>query len=176
MAQVSKICNGAQHTYVFSGYTKTHKPRSVFSISLRSPNKGGSSSWGLRYNERLGNDKVCTVRVSASVGTSEKPSKVSEIVLQPIKEISGTVTLPGSKSLSNRILLLAALSEVCGFFFLVLLLFSYVCLILEKMLEKEMNLQSELQFFFCCYFSLFLTLTKDSNFSIIIILHFNRIQ
>nr|QEG99499.1 5-enolpyruvylshikimate 3-phosphate synthase [Sorghum halepense] len=34
-----------------------------------------------------------------------------EIVLQPIKEISGTVKLPGSKSLSNRILLLAALSE-----------------------------------------------------------------
>ncbi|KAL0397768.1 UNVERIFIED_CONTAM: 3-phosphoshikimate 1-carboxyvinyltransferase, chloroplastic [Sesamum calycinum] len=32
-------------------------------------------------------------------------------VLQPIKEISGTVKLPGSKSLSNRILLLAALSE-----------------------------------------------------------------
>jgi hypothetical protein len=37
-----------------------------------------------------------------------------EIVLQPIKEISGTVKLPGSKSLSNRILLLAALSEVSG--------------------------------------------------------------
>ncbi|KAI8024441.1 hypothetical protein LOK49_LG03G02530 [Camellia lanceoleosa] len=34
-----------------------------------------------------------------------------EIVLQPIKEISGIVKLPGSKSLSNRILLLAALSE-----------------------------------------------------------------
>ncbi|KAI8021786.1 hypothetical protein LOK49_LG03G02524 [Camellia lanceoleosa] len=34
-----------------------------------------------------------------------------EIVLQPIKEISGIVKLSGLKSLSNRILLLAALSE-----------------------------------------------------------------
>lgn len=31
--------------------------------------------------------------------------------MQPIKTMSGTVRLPGSKSLSNRILLLAALSE-----------------------------------------------------------------
>lgn len=31
--------------------------------------------------------------------------------LKPIKVISGTVKLPGSKSLSNRILLLAALAE-----------------------------------------------------------------
>lgn len=51
----------------------------------------------------------------------EKPAATTpeEIVLQPIKEISGTVTLPGSKSLSNRILLLAALSEV-GTLFLVI--------------------------------------------------------
>ncbi|XP_013748169.1 tRNA 2'-phosphotransferase 1-like isoform X1 [Brassica napus] len=34
------------------------------------------------------------------------------VVLQPIREISGLIKLPGSKSLSNRILLLAALSEV----------------------------------------------------------------
>jgi 5-enolpyruvylshikimate-3-phosphate synthase len=31
--------------------------------------------------------------------------------VQPISTISGTVKLPGSKSLSNRILLLAALAE-----------------------------------------------------------------
>jgi 3-phosphoshikimate 1-carboxyvinyltransferase len=37
-------------------------------------------------------------------------------VLEPISEIAGTITLPGSKSLSNRILLLAALSEVKHFF------------------------------------------------------------
>ncbi|KAK8944671.1 hypothetical protein KSP39_PZI007847 [Platanthera zijinensis] len=51
-------------------------------------------------------------RISASVASATgKPSTVPEIVLQPIKEISGTIKLPGSKSLSNRILLLAALSE-----------------------------------------------------------------
>lgn len=33
------------------------------------------------------------------------------LVIKPIKEFSGTVKLPGSKSLSNRILLLAALAE-----------------------------------------------------------------
>lgn len=43
--------------------------------------------------------------------TVQKPAEVEEIVLQPIKDISGTVNLPGSKSLSNRILLLAALAE-----------------------------------------------------------------
>ncbi|KAK4797479.1 hypothetical protein SAY86_029805 [Trapa natans] len=52
-----------------------------------------------------------SVRVSASAVTAEKPSKVPDIVLEPIKDISGIVKLPGSKSLSNRILLLAALSE-----------------------------------------------------------------
>nr|GMC89111.1 3-phosphoshikimate 1-carboxyvinyltransferase 2 [Ipomoea batatas] len=52
------------------------------------------------------------LQVRASVATAKKPSKApEEIVLQPIKEISGTVKLPGSKSLSNRILLLAALSQ-----------------------------------------------------------------
>ena len=58
---------------------------------------------------------VVPLKVSASAATT-----VPEIVLQPIKEISGTIHLPGSKSLSNRILLLAALSEVCkivGVFF-----------------------------------------------------------
>lgn len=48
---------------------------------------------------------------AAAMAAAEKPSTVPEVVLQPIKEISGTVKLPGSKSLSNRILLLAALAE-----------------------------------------------------------------
>ncbi|KAI3719228.1 hypothetical protein L6452_20123 [Arctium lappa] len=52
-----------------------------------------------------------SLTIKASVASTEKPSSPPEIVLQPIKEISGTVHLPGSKSLSNRILLLAALSE-----------------------------------------------------------------
>lgn len=37
--------------------------------------------------------------------------KVEQLTVQPIKTMSGTVRLPGSKSLSNRILLLAALAE-----------------------------------------------------------------
>ena len=36
---------------------------------------------------------------------------VEQLTVEPIKEISGHVKLPGSKSLSNRILLLAALAE-----------------------------------------------------------------
>ena len=36
---------------------------------------------------------------------------VEQLVLQPVKKIEGHVKLPGSKSLSNRILLLAALSK-----------------------------------------------------------------
>ena len=36
---------------------------------------------------------------------------MEQLTLQPIKKIEGHVQLPGSKSLSNRVLLLAALSE-----------------------------------------------------------------
>ncbi|PPE00165.1 hypothetical protein GOBAR_DD02818 [Gossypium barbadense] len=77
-----------------------------------------ATQFGKIYN---GTQKTCVLpnvsktqnpkHVSASTATAEKPSRASEIVLQPINEISGTVKLPGSKSLSNRILLLAALSE-----------------------------------------------------------------
>jgi len=36
---------------------------------------------------------------------------MEQLTLKPMKKIEGTVRLPGSKSLSNRILLLAALAE-----------------------------------------------------------------
>jgi hypothetical protein len=39
------------------------------------------------------------------------PSTVEQLTVQPVKKMSGVVKLPGSKSLSNRILLLAALAE-----------------------------------------------------------------
>ncbi|KAL6499378.1 hypothetical protein OROHE_026041 [Orobanche hederae] len=68
-------------------------------------------SWVLNKNSNFTVEKTNQFKVLASVATAEKTSTVPEIVLQPIKEISGTVKLPGSKSLSNRILLLAALSE-----------------------------------------------------------------
>ncbi|XP_024362943.1 3-phosphoshikimate 1-carboxyvinyltransferase 2 [Physcomitrium patens] len=47
----------------------------------------------------------------ARAHVAEKAASVEEITLQPIKTISGKIKLPGSKSLSNRTLLLAALSE-----------------------------------------------------------------
>ncbi|KAI3495035.1 hypothetical protein L1887_37156 [Cichorium endivia] len=89
----------------------------------KSPNPSSKSlsflSFGSKYKTPIVQISVSSNKnrgrksftVSASVATTEKPSTVPEIVLQPIKEISGTVNLPGSKSLSNRILLLAALSE-----------------------------------------------------------------
>ncbi|KAH7668322.1 3-phosphoshikimate 1-carboxyvinyltransferase protein [Dioscorea alata] len=94
--------------------SSSRKPETLFaSIGLRSlPMRGNHAA--LRVGgKRIGGFCAPTpLRVSASMATtSEKASAVSEIVLQPIKEISGTVWLPGSKSLSNRILLLAALSE-----------------------------------------------------------------
>ncbi|KAL0425844.1 UNVERIFIED_CONTAM: 3-phosphoshikimate 1-carboxyvinyltransferase, chloroplastic [Sesamum radiatum] len=78
------------------------------SKNLKNPSK---NSWVLNKSSIFTVRKISQLKVLASVATAEKPSTVPEIVLQPIKEISGTVKLPGSKSLSNRILLLAALSE-----------------------------------------------------------------
>nr|UIP35194.1 5-enolpyruvylshikimate-3-phosphate synthase [Leucojum aestivum] len=79
------------------------------------PSSSSSSSFRVGLKPKLGfSIGVCRrneIRVSASVAAAEKAASVPEIVLQPIKEISGSVKLPGSKSLSNRILLLAALSE-----------------------------------------------------------------
>eukprot|EP00250_Pteridium_aquilinum_P003464 c1377_g1_i1 orf=271-1854(+) len=48
---------------------------------------------------------------AATAVPAEKSAKAEDIVLQPVTDISGKLKLPGSKSLSNRILLLAALSE-----------------------------------------------------------------
>lgn len=112
MAQVSKICEGGQASCVFGSIRRGQKPKSVVSISFRSESNSCSSFLGLKSNRRLGYKKAGDFRVLASVGTAEKTSNVSEIVLQPINDISGTITLPGSKSLSNRVLLLAALAEV----------------------------------------------------------------
>ncbi|XP_002511692.2 3-phosphoshikimate 1-carboxyvinyltransferase 2 [Ricinus communis] len=112
MAKVSKISN--TNTFTFPNLSKPQIPKSsLSSVSFRSQINGSSLSWGLKQCQRKGDFavRVAPLRVSASVATAEKPSTAPEIVLQPIKEISGTVTLPGSKSLSNRILLLAALSE-----------------------------------------------------------------
>ncbi|XP_065859382.1 3-phosphoshikimate 1-carboxyvinyltransferase 2 [Euphorbia lathyris] len=116
MAQVSKFCNGLQKTYTYPQFSNSENPKSLPAFSVRSKFNVSSVSLGLNRCRKKGDCIAGTIkaspfRVSASVATAEKPSTAPEIVLQPINEISGTVTLPGSKSLSNRILLLAALSE-----------------------------------------------------------------
>lgn len=130
MAQVSKICSGgAQSTQIFHNNPKPHKPKSLNSLNFRSQFLASSNSWTLKHKNVcvISGRRAGAVRVSASVATPEKPSTVPEIVLQPIKEISGAITLPGSKSLSNRILLLAALSEVYDHCVLVATLVFLLC-------------------------------------------------
>ena len=125
MAQVTRIVSGGvQNGPLLSNLSKPHKPTPPFNTLFLRPGHN-VSSFSLKH-EMAASNSVLSVRapfrVSASVSTKEKPSTAPEIVLQPIKEISGTVTLPGSKSLSNRILLLAALSEVRGSY-------SFTCLV-----------------------------------------------
>ncbi|CAN7063394.1 unnamed protein product [Brassica rapa subsp. trilocularis] len=109
MAQSSRICHGVQNPCVIiSNLSKSNQNRSPSSVSLKTQ-QPRASSWGLKKSGTMLNGSVIRpVKVTASVSTAEK---ASEIVLQPIREISGLIKLPGSKSLSNRILLLAALSE-----------------------------------------------------------------
>lgn len=52
-----------------------------------------------------------TTSADASAGTSSTDQDDNTLTLKPIRSLDGTVTLPGSKSLSNRCLLLAALAE-----------------------------------------------------------------
>ncbi|KAF8113832.1 hypothetical protein N665_0045s0072 [Sinapis alba] len=110
MAQASRICHcGVQNPCVISNLSKSNQRKSPFFVSLKTQQQPLISSWGLKKNGMVLNRSVTRpVKVTASVSTAEK---ASEIVLQPIREISGLIKLPGSKSLSNRILLLAALSE-----------------------------------------------------------------
>lgn len=90
---------------------KTHysSPRSL-NFGSRIGKNSLKNSWVLNKDSIFTTERT-PLKVMASVASAEKLSTVPEIVLQPIKEISGTVKLPGSKSLSNRILLLAALAE-----------------------------------------------------------------
>jgi 3-phosphoshikimate 1-carboxyvinyltransferase len=49
--------------------------------------------------------------VDCAPAPTEGPDAVSRLVLEPIRHFAGTVRVPGSKSLSNRLLLLAAMAE-----------------------------------------------------------------
>ncbi|XP_042503354.1 3-phosphoshikimate 1-carboxyvinyltransferase 2-like [Macadamia integrifolia] len=116
MVQVGNIAKGLQTAHCATSQTRPLKRRSsLCSMWVPSDVKAPGGFGGLKFDRPSPSSSVASarvpLRVSAAVATPEKPSTVPEIVLQPIKEISGTVKLPGSKSLSNRILLLAALSE-----------------------------------------------------------------
>lgn len=51
--------------------------------------------------------------MAAATSSQAAPkSRLESLTVQPISLISGEVELPGSKSLSNRVLLLSALAEV----------------------------------------------------------------
>lgn len=133
MAQASRICYGLEKPRVIPNFSKSQEHKSPFSVSMKTQQQLLTSS-GLKKKWSM----IRPVRIMASISTAEKHSKASEIVLQPIKEISGLVKLPGSKSLSNRILLLAALSEVLPIF--------SICLIFGK---KSLQLSFEL--FWLCF-------------------------
>lgn len=107
---ISNVAQNLQTANFTSNLSKSQNPSSkpLSFLSFGSKYKTSITQIAVSSNKNLGRKSFT---VSASVATTEKPSTVPEIVLQPIKEISGTVNLPGSKSLSNRILLLAALSE-----------------------------------------------------------------
>ncbi|MCE2055115.1 3-phosphoshikimate 1-carboxyvinyltransferase, chloroplastic [Datura stramonium] len=109
MAQISNMTQGIQTLHPNSNIHKPQVPTFSPFLSFGSKKLRNSAKalWFLKKDSVL-TTRSSSFRISASVATTQKPS---EIVLQPIKEISGTVKLPGSKSLSNRILLLAALSE-----------------------------------------------------------------
>ena len=59
----------------------------------------------------VGRPRVAARR-SARARRTWLEAKLESITVEPIEKATGTVVLPGSKSLSNRALLLAALSEV----------------------------------------------------------------
>ncbi len=50
-------------------------------------------------------------RQHLAVAAAAAPAAVESLTIQPVRVVEGHVKLPGSKSLSNRILLLAALAE-----------------------------------------------------------------
>lgn len=113
MALVIRIPSGCHSPQISGNTSSSSKPADRFnmlgSVPVMSQFLGSKLQIRSVSADRV---RLLSLRVLASVATAEKPSKVPEILLNPIKEISGTVKLPGSKSLSNRILLIAALSEV----------------------------------------------------------------
>nr|ABG88197.1 EPSP synthase [Phaseolus vulgaris] len=116
MAQVNRMINGVKIAFLSSNLSNTSQGNSPFSLTLITPShkatQPSSSSWGLKKDSMiLSGAELSPFKVMSAVATAEKPSTSPEIEVEPIKDFSGWIKLPGTKSLSNRILLLAALSE-----------------------------------------------------------------
>lgn len=62
-------------------------------------------------HQRQSNNMFCRGENVLSMASADAAATVETLTVTPIKSLDGTVTLPGSKSLSNRCLLLAALSD-----------------------------------------------------------------
>jgi len=99
------------------GAVGTQRLHKVCVVKLQQQGISAVSRLGaLEKRERWGKKKGSKVAgIARAAAVAEKVAKVEEITLAPIKTISGKIKLPGSKSLSNRTLLLAALSEVLTF-------------------------------------------------------------
>ncbi|KAL7534606.1 hypothetical protein ACHAXR_005989 [Thalassiosira sp. AJA248-18] len=95
-----------------------HQPSSLSSsfrtttmLEMASKNKQKIASRSKWAESRGFGDAPATAADSSSGMTFELDSEKNQLTVTPIKSLDGTVTLPGSKSLSNRCLLLAALSD-----------------------------------------------------------------
>lgn len=72
---------------------------------------GAVSSFFVGVPGFVPNKKHASSSLCRNMKVSSATSDLDTLTVKPIKSLDGTVTLPGSKSLSNRCLLLAALSE-----------------------------------------------------------------
>jgi len=77
----------------------------------------GSHAFTVTSYHHSSRSRIAQAEIQEHVGSrtfdlaSATASDMETLIVKPIKSLDGTVTLPGSKSLSNRCLLLAALSE-----------------------------------------------------------------
>nr|ALK27163.1 chloroplast 5-enolpyruvylshikimate-3-phosphate synthase [Triticum aestivum] len=101
MAAAATVAASASSSAVSLDRAAPAHPRRLRMPAARAAHRGAVRLWGPRG----------AAARATSVAAPAAPAGAEEVVLQPIREISGAVQLPGSKSLSNRILLLSALSE-----------------------------------------------------------------
>lgn len=89
---------------------------SLFSLALLLPCACAFLLPASRVLPRPSSSSTCSSRRSISSSPARRAASavsmnMEQLTVQPIKTFEGEVELPGSKSISNRILLLAALSQ-----------------------------------------------------------------